>query len=144
VSNRCRSTATKGNETRVKFCREGIGGLGNFADLSAAERDQRLRAIERTTFFRLLRQATIEGMFSDPLHGGSANMIGWQLIGHPGPVMNYRDEIVKSYGEAWRRKPVSLAQIVGHRGRAGNRKRSKPGRGLRGPRFLRHRAYPLG
>ena len=44
-----------------------------------------------------------------PLHGGNANMIGWQLIGYPGPVMNYRMEIDKSHGEAWRRKPVSLA-----------------------------------
>ena len=52
-------------------------------------------------------------MFSDPLHGGNANMIGWQLIGYPGAVMNYRQRIGKSRGEAWRRKPVSLAQIVG-------------------------------
>ena len=49
-----------------------------------------------------------------PLHGGNANMIGWQLMGYPGPVMNYREEIDKSHGEAWRRKPVSLAEIVGY------------------------------
>ncbi len=94
--------------------REGVRNLGNFAELSPAQRDQKLRAIEKTTFFRLLRQHTIEGMFSDPLHGGNANMIGWQLIGYPGPVMSYRNEIDKSHGQAWRRKPVSLAQIVGH------------------------------
>jgi gluconate 2-dehydrogenase gamma chain len=104
----------QGEENPREIYRAGIQTLGNFADLSPTERDQRLRAIERTTFFRLLRQHTIEGMFSDPLHGGNANMIGWQLIGYPGPVMNYRDEIDKSQGQAWRRKPVSLAQIVGH------------------------------
>jgi gluconate 2-dehydrogenase gamma chain len=59
-----------------------------------------LRAIEGTTFFRLLRRHTIEGMFSDPLHGGNANMIGWQLIGYPGPVMNYRMEIDKCMANA--------------------------------------------
>jgi gluconate 2-dehydrogenase gamma chain len=104
----------QGKETPREIYRAGIQNLGNFVELPVSERDQRLKAIESTTFFRLLRQHTIEGMFSDPLHGGNANMIGWQLIGYPGPVMNYRDEIDKSYGEAWRRKPVSLTQIVGH------------------------------
>lgn len=85
MSNRCRSC--QGERNPHEIYREGIGGLGNFADLSAAERDQRLRAIERTTLFQLLRH-TIEGMFSDPLHGGNANMIGWQSIGYPGPAMN--------------------------------------------------------
>ena len=104
----------QGKESPREIYRAGIRQLENFADLPSAERDQRLRAIEKTTFFRMLRQHTIEGMFSDPLHGGNANMIGWQLIGYPGPVMNYRDEIDKNYGQEFRRKPVSLAQIVGH------------------------------
>ena len=104
----------QGKESPREIYRAGIRGLENFADLSPAERDQRLRAIEKTTFFRMLRQHTIEGMFSDPLHGGNANMIGWQLIGYPGPIMSYRDEIDKSYGQAFRRKPMSLTQIVGH------------------------------
>ncbi len=30
-------------------------------------------------------QHTIKGMFSDPMHGGNAGLIGWQLIGDPGP-----------------------------------------------------------
>jgi hypothetical protein len=54
-----------------------------------------------------------EGMFSDPMHGGNTNLIGWQLIGYPGPLMSYHDEISKSYGEAFRRPPVSLGQVLG-------------------------------
>jgi gluconate 2-dehydrogenase gamma chain len=104
----------QGKESPREIYRAGIQQLGNFAELPAAGRDQKLRAIESTTFFRLLRQHTIEGMFCDPLHGGNAGMIGWQLIGYPGPRMNYRDEIDKSHGEAWRRTPMSLSQIVGH------------------------------
>ena len=104
----------QGKENPREIYREGIGRLGNFAELPPGERDQKLRAIETTTFFRLLRQHTIEGMFSDPMHGGNAGLIGWQLIGYPGPLMSYRDEIDKNYGQPWRRKPVSLAQIVGH------------------------------
>jgi len=103
----------QGKETPREIYREGVRQLGKLADLASAERDQRLRAIETTTFFRLLRQHTIEGMFSDPMHGGNAGMIGWQLIGYPGPLMSYRDEIDKFHGLPWRRKPMSLAQVVG-------------------------------
>ncbi len=103
----------QGKETPREIYRVGIAGLGNFAELKPAEQDQRLHAIQTTTFFRLLRQHTIEGMFSDPMHGGNSGMVGWQLIGYPGPLMSYRDQIDKSYGEAFRRKPVSLAQVTG-------------------------------
>jgi gluconate 2-dehydrogenase gamma chain len=103
----------QGKETPREIYRAGIQGLGNFADVKPAEQDQRLHAIETTNFFRLLRQHTLEGMFSDPMHGGNAGLIGWQLIGYPGPLMSYRDQIDKSYGQAFRRKPVSLAQVTG-------------------------------
>ena len=104
----------QGKEAPRDIYRKGIESLGNFADLPPAQQDQKLRTIQTTTFFRILRQHTIEGMFSDPMHGGNAGLIGWQLIGYPGPVMNYRDEIDKNHGQPWRRKPMSLAQIVGH------------------------------
>jgi gluconate 2-dehydrogenase gamma chain len=103
----------QGKESPRDIYRDGIRNLGNFADLPPAEQDQRLIAIQATTFFRLLRQHTIEGMFSDPMHGGNAGLIGWQLIGYPGPLMSYRDEIDKNHCQPWRRKPVSLAQVVG-------------------------------
>jgi gluconate 2-dehydrogenase gamma chain len=103
----------QGKESPREIYRNGINTLGNFADLPPAQQDDRLRNIETTTFFRLLRQHTIEGMFSDPMHGGNAGLIGWQLIGYPGPLMSYRDEIDKAHGQPWRRKPVSLAQVVG-------------------------------
>jgi gluconate 2-dehydrogenase gamma chain len=103
----------QGKQTPREIYRAGIAQLAGFTDLPAIQQDQRLRTIETSMFFRLLRQHTIEGMFSDPMHGGNANLIGWQLIGYPGPLMNYRNEIEKAHGEAFRRKPVSLAQIVG-------------------------------
>jgi gluconate 2-dehydrogenase gamma chain len=103
----------QGKQTPREIYREGVRQLENFADLSAAQQDQRLRSIEASLFFRLLRQHTIEGMFSDPMHGGNAGLIGWQLIGYPGPLMSYRDEIDKAHGQPWIRKPVSLSQVVG-------------------------------
>ncbi len=64
-------------------------------------------------FFDLLQTHTIEGMFCDPLHGGNADMIGWQLVGFPGPVLSYKDRI-EDYETRYRPAPQSLEQIVGH------------------------------
>ena len=41
-------------------------------------------------------------------------MIGWQLIGFPGPRMSYVAELEKYRGEAYRPKPMSLAQVTQH------------------------------
>jgi gluconate 2-dehydrogenase gamma chain len=103
----------QGKQSPREIYRDGIQKLASFTDLPADQQDQKLRAIETSMFFRLLRQHTIEGMFSDPMHGGNAGLIGWQLIGYPGPLMSYRDEIDKAHGQPWRRKPVSLAQVTG-------------------------------
>jgi len=104
----------QGKATPREIYREGIRLLEDFPALTAAQQDAKLRAIEKTPFFQMLRRHTLEGMLSDPLHGGNAEMIGWQLIGYPGPRMSYREEIGQNPGEAWRRKPVSLADMVGH------------------------------
>jgi gluconate 2-dehydrogenase gamma chain len=105
----------QGKASPQEIYRDGLRQLReDFVNLDAAKQDEELRAIESTVFFRMLRTHTIEGMFSDPMHGGNAGLIGWQLIGYPGPLMSYRDEIDKNYGQPLRRKPVSLEQIVGH------------------------------
>ena len=93
--------------------RAGIRGLPDFADLSPAEQDARLRAIEKTRFFELLRAHTIEGMFCDPVHGGNVNLAGWKLVGYPGPRMSNAADIDAHYGQAFRPTPQSLTQITG-------------------------------
>jgi gluconate 2-dehydrogenase gamma chain len=104
----------QGKANPQEIYREGVPLLGlDFVALDATKQDERLAALEKTVFFRMLRTHTIEGMFSDPMHGGNTNLIGWQLIGYPGPLMSYHDEISKSYGEAFRRPPVSLGQVLG-------------------------------
>jgi gluconate 2-dehydrogenase gamma chain len=106
----------QGKENPRDTYRAGIKTLGDFTSLSVADQDAKLRSIEKTHFFQLLRAHTIEGMFSDPMHGGNAGLIGWQLVGYPGPTMSYRDEIDKHFGQPWRPKPRSLEQIAGRRG----------------------------
>jgi gluconate 2-dehydrogenase gamma chain len=106
----------QGKENPQQIYRAGIPQLGaDFAEAAATEQDARLEKIQTSLFFRMLRQHTIEGMFCDPMHGGNKDLIGWQLIGYPGPLMSYRDEIGKNTGERFSGKPKSLEQIVGHR-----------------------------
>jgi gluconate 2-dehydrogenase gamma chain len=107
----------QGKENPQEIYRKGIQDLGDFASLPADEQDKKLKTIERTRFFQLLRTHTIEGMFSDPMHGGNAGLIGWQLVGYPGPRMSYRDEIDQHFGQPWRPKPASLEQITGRPGK---------------------------
>jgi gluconate 2-dehydrogenase gamma chain len=104
----------QGKASPREIYREGIRQLGEFTSLNADGQDRQLQAIERTLFFQLLRTHTIEGMFCDPMHGGNAGLIGWQLIGFPGPHMDYRDEIDQHYGLPWRPPAISLQQSVKH------------------------------
>ena len=103
----------QGRENPRQIYRAGIRELGAFADLPVDAQVQKLASIERTSFFELLREHTIEGMFCDPMHGGNANLVGWRLIGYPGPQMSYRDHIDQHYGQAFRPKITSLQQLVG-------------------------------
>jgi gluconate 2-dehydrogenase gamma chain len=55
-----------------------------FAQLPATDQDAVLTEIERTPFFAMLRSHTLQGMFCDPIYGGNANFVGWDLIAYPG------------------------------------------------------------
>jgi gluconate 2-dehydrogenase gamma chain len=103
----------QGKATPRETYRQGLKGLSGFDHLSAEEQDRKLKEIEDTHFFAVLRQNTIEGMFCDPMHGGNAGMIGWQLLGYPGPRMNNHEDVEQHYGEAFRPRPVSLEQMIG-------------------------------
>jgi gluconate 2-dehydrogenase gamma chain len=70
----------------------------SFAELSADEQDAILREIEQdaplgfisssAAFFTMVRGHTLQGTFCDPIYGGNANMVGWDLIGYPGVRLN--------------------------------------------------------
>ena len=100
----------QGKATPRQIYRDGLKDLKDFDQLPSAEQDNKLRQIETTVFFSLLRRNTIEGMFSDPVHGGNIDMVGWQLIGYPGPRMSNYADVDKHFGEAFRPKPVSLQE----------------------------------
>jgi gluconate 2-dehydrogenase gamma chain len=105
----------QGKATPQQIYHKGLKDLTGFDRLAPAEQDQKLKQIESTLFFSLLRQNTIEGMFCDPVHGGNVDMVGWQLIGYPGPRMSNYDDVDKHFGEAFRPKPVSLREATGRK-----------------------------
>ena len=104
----------QGKATPRDIYREGLRNLTGFDRLEPAEQDRILKQIEGSLFFALLRKHTIEGMVCDPMHGGNIDMVGWQLIGFPGPRMSNYEDVDKHFGEAFRPKPASLRQVMGH------------------------------
>lgn len=100
--------------TRAEIFRQGIVKLDAeamkrfdtaFEKLEGNQMDEILTAFQKNEvemkgvasgfFFRLLRQATLEGAYADPIYNGNINMDGWRMKGFPGHQMSYLDEIEK-------------------------------------------------
>ena len=97
-----------------QWCSSALGKP--FADLPPDAQDKALAAMEHgidgfgslpsQTFFAMLWGNTKEGFFSDPLHGGNKDMVGWKLIGFPGARADFMDWIERD--EAYPLPPVSI------------------------------------
>lgn len=98
--------------TRAEIFRQGIEKLEaeansrfekGFSEIEGAQMDEILTAFQKDEipmsgvtsafFFRLLRTATLEGAYSDPMYGGNQNMGGWKMKGFPGHQMAYSNVI---------------------------------------------------
>lgn len=110
-------TAYQGHQKRLKrheIIMRGIHELENqsqnaydksFSDLEDDEKDKILskfedddvdmKTIQSSEFFNLLLNATLAGVYADPLYGGNANMEGWKMKEFPGNKMQYIDDIEK-------------------------------------------------
>ncbi len=107
----------KGLTALDKYCKDNRGGK-SFADLTTDQQDDVLRQIEAGKvkfegvdaegFFSALLKDVPEGFFSDPIHGGNRDMVGWKMIGFPGIRYDYRDWI-KRHNERYPYPPVSIA-----------------------------------
>ncbi|QQK75544.1 gluconate 2-dehydrogenase subunit 3 family protein [Salicibibacter cibarius] len=88
----------------------------SYFDLEPEVQDEILEAFEdgevdmtgvaSDEFFAMLRTATIEGAYSDPVYGGNYNMDGWRQIQYPGSQMAYTDVVAEE--EFVEMDPVSL------------------------------------
>ncbi len=74
-----------------------------FSDLEGKQMDEILTAFQKgevqmsgvtsAFFFALLRAATLEGAYADPMYGGNRNMDGWRMKGFPGHQMAFITQI---------------------------------------------------
>ena len=107
----------KGLASLDKYCKANREGKV-FADLSPEQQDDVLKQIEAGKvkfdevdaegFFSALLKDVPEGFFSDPIHGGNRDMVGWKMIGFPGIRYDYRDWINR-HNERYPYPPVSIA-----------------------------------
>ncbi|HSJ39381.1 MAG TPA: gluconate 2-dehydrogenase subunit 3 family protein [Planococcus sp. (in: firmicutes)] len=75
----------------------------NFVDLDGEQMDEILTAFQDDEiemkgvtslfFFRLLRMATLEGAYADPIYGGNQGMEGWKMKDFPGHQLAYINEM---------------------------------------------------
>ena len=101
------------------YCSSNFQGK-SFAELNTKAQEQVLAGLEKgeialatvpeEVFFGLLLQNTIEGYFSDPVHGGNRNMGSWKMLGFPGARADFRADVGKSEPVIY--SPVSLAQLI--------------------------------
>src|SRR5579871_5594304 len=100
-----------------RYCKAKLGGKP-FSQLSADQQDDVLKKVEAGEakfddvdargFFDALLKDVPEGFFSDPIHGGNRDMVGWKMIGFPGIRYDYRDWVHR-HNERYPYPPVSIA-----------------------------------
>jgi len=62
-------------------------------------------------FWGTVYQTVMEGMFSDPIHGGNRDKAGWKLIGFPGAIAVHRENVEKYRDKKFPNDPVSIADM---------------------------------
>jgi gluconate 2-dehydrogenase gamma chain len=92
-----------------------------FDQLSVADRAIALKALEAgqaeftqipaRAFFSILLQNTMEGYFADPIYGGNRNNAVWAMIGFPGAIGMYDDDIEKYRNKQYVVAPKSIQDL---------------------------------
>jgi len=101
-------------------CRDRFGK--SFDQISNAERNTFLTELDqgKVTFpngpsaklwWGIVYQTVMEGMFSDPVHGGNHGKAGWKLVGFPGVIENNRNNIGAYLNKRYAPDPISIADM---------------------------------
>ena len=96
-------------------------GGTTFDQLGTADRAAALKLVEQgkaefaqvppRTFFNMLLQNTMEGYFSDPLYGGNQNKAVWKMLGFPGAIGMFVDEIEHYRNRKYDVEPKSVQDL---------------------------------
>jgi gluconate 2-dehydrogenase gamma chain len=102
------------------WCRKTRGGK-TFDQLPVADRTAALKDVEAgkaefaqvpaRAFFSILLNNTMEGYFADPIHGGNRNAAVWKMIGFPGAIGMYADDIEKYRNKRYDVAPKSIQDL---------------------------------
>jgi gluconate 2-dehydrogenase gamma chain len=93
-----------------------------FEKLNADQREDALKKLQQGklplegglpagTFFGVLYQNVMEGMFADPIYGGNKDMAGWKMVGFNGVVAVHQQNILKFHGKKFPIKPLGIADL---------------------------------
>ena len=93
-----------------------------FDKIAESEREEFLLALQAgkvtlengppaRVFFTTLYQNVMEGMFSDPIHGGNRNKAGWKMIGFPGIIAVHAQNVEKFRDKKYTADTVSIADM---------------------------------
>ena len=63
------------------------------------------------TFFNMLYQNVMQGMFADPIYGGNRDKAGWKMIGFPGVIAVHYQNVEKFRDKAYVVNPISIADM---------------------------------
>ncbi len=78
--------------------------------LTAFQKDEiKMDGLTSGFFFTLLRSATLEGAYADPIYSGNNNMDGWRMKDYPGNQMAYINDIESE--DFKKIEPQSLASM---------------------------------
>ncbi len=103
------------------WCRKAYGRV--FSALPAEQKEAFLKALAAgevkfasrlpsRTFFDLVYQTVMEGMFADPIYGGNRDKAGWTMLGFPGVLANNAENIKRySDGQRFPARPVSISDM---------------------------------
>lgn len=115
--------------TRAELFRTGIALMESeakkrfdksFTDIEGGQMDEILTDMQKNVlemkgtdssfFFKLLRSATLEGAYADPIYNGNMDMEGWKMKGFPGHQMSYINDIEKEGFKKIEPKSISSMQ----------------------------------
>jgi len=102
-----------------RHCKEANGK--EFDRLPAADKQKIMEDLEKGTitldkisgkqFFDTAYQATMEGMFADPIYGGNRDKASWKMIGYPGVIAIHATNITTYRNKPYVVNPVSIADL---------------------------------
>jgi gluconate 2-dehydrogenase gamma chain len=83
------------------------------AVLQGLERGEiELEGLPSRVFFNALLQNTMEGFFADPIYGGNRGKVAWKMIGYPGVIAVYAEDIKNYRNRPYDAEPTSILDLI--------------------------------